>query len=160
MTKVIALLALVLFSACAAPEPPRYFSVDSEFNESERKTIHAVVDAWCDAAGWCPEEALWADRGRIMLVDDLPEDEDTARLCPKGATCKVAGNNDGDNVRIARDRPRAENMVAFWGTVAHEIGHFCAGHSKTGLMVAVRTELSEPVIDADTVRMWRDGCAL
>ena len=152
------LLGCALAFGCAAPEPPRYFSVDSDFGEGERETIHATVDAWCDAVGWCPEEALWSDRGRVMLVDHLPHDEETRSACPDGLTCGVFGRNDGDVVRIARDRIEPDNMAVLFVITAHEIGHFCTEHTTAGLMAAVQTHASEPVIDAEAAEAWRSGC--
>lgn len=139
-------------------DPPDFFVIDSEFPEPQREVIRAAFDAWCDAEGYCPEEALWADRGRVMLVDDLPEGDHARRNCPEGRTCLTSGTNKGgDNVVIARERARSEDLSALWVVVAHEIGHYCTDHTDKGLMAATQ---GEPVFEIDETarRAWRAGC--
>lgn len=157
MTRPLPRVLALLVVACGTPEPPRYFSVDSEFTEPERETIRATVGAWCAEVGWCPEEVGWAERGRFELVDDLPEDEETARDCPPGRECVVSGNNDGARVRIARNRPLPNDLDRLWEIAAHEGGHYCVqGHLRDGLMAPISKGLE---IDNGAARAWREGCA-
>lgn len=155
MKNAIALFFLVLVG-CAAQEPPAYYSVDSEFSEAEAGVIDAAIADWCEAVGWCPEKALWSERGRFELVDDLPEGRLAA--CPEGRVCEVAGNNDGDVVRVARQRPAQDDLSAFWMVVAHEIGHFCTEHTERGLMAAYHEVDDALEIDPESVRAWHAGC--
>lgn len=144
-----------LLSACGAGEPPAHYSIDPAFSESERATIEAAVEAWCPAVGQCPERVLWSERGRITLVDSLPL---APGACPPGEECRSAGENDGDNVHIAADRFGAGSLSALWVTIAHEWGHYCAGHTATGLM-AKAAEVDAPAeIDALAIAAWRMGC--
>jgi hypothetical protein len=156
MRHFVIALAL-LFVACAPQEPPAYISIDPSFSEGERETILAAVDTWCERAGWCPELALWSERGRFELVDTL-EAHDMA-ACPEGRDCVVSGRNDGDRVRIARDRPLPEDMGVLFTIAAHEIGHFCTEHTSSGLMAAFQ-QASEGALDVDDVAVaaWHDGC--
>lgn len=158
MTRLLVAAALALV-ACGAPEPPRYISIDSEFSEAERETIRAAVYDWCASdARWCPEEIGWAERGRFELVDDLPEDDYTRRVCPADKTCTTSGHNDGDNVRIARNRPSL-GLDALWLIAAHEAGHFCKdGHTKHGLMAAAHKPADVLEVDDEAVRAWKAGC--
>lgn len=160
MNRLLACSALALV-ACGAPEPPRYVSIDIEFSVAERETIRATIDDWCGAVGWCPEERVgWTERGRFLLVDDLPETDFTERVCPPTATCKTSGHNDGDNVVIARNRPRADSLDALWMVAAHEIGHYClpGKHTDNGLMAAAHVPADVLEVDAEAVSAWREGC--
>lgn len=160
MTRLLACAAIALLTACGAPEPPRFISIDSEFSEPERETIRDAVDAWCQSdAHWCPEEIVGrVERGRFELVDDLPEDGYTLKVCPADKTCTTSGHNDGDNVRVARNRPSL-GLDALWLIAAHESGHFCKdGHTKTGLMAAAHKPADVLEVDETAVRAWKDGC--
>ncbi len=159
----MALIAVLLLCingwGCGWPnDPPAYYAIDSEFPEEQRETIRAAYDAWCEAEGYCPQEAIWADRGRVMLIDDLPENEYTEKHCPPGRECTTSGHNTGgDNVVVARNRARGDDLGALWVVVAHEIGHYCTEHTKTGLMAAAQ---DEPILEIDQVaiRAWERGC--
>jgi hypothetical protein len=153
MKNVLIALALVLFVGCA--NPPEYYSIDPAFSPAEAEVIRDAVAARCDATDYCPTEAAVTDRGAINLVDHIKNTG--ADHCPKGHTCIVAGHNDGDSMRIARDRPGS--LDELWLTVAHEMGHYCSGHTKRGLMAAVHEEDSEPlIIDQTAINAWFDGC--
>lgn len=157
--KTAILLALSLVCCGWPNDPPDFFVIDSEFPEEQHEAIRAAFDGWCEAVGYCPTEALWADRGRVMLVDDLPEDDYTRRHCPEGRTCQTnATNSGGDNVKVARQRVLPDDMASLWYTVAHEIGHYCTEHTKAGLMAAVGADDREYVIDDVAVAAWRSGC--
>lgn len=154
MKHTIFLVAL-LIAGCGR-EVPEFYSLDSAFSEHERETIHAAVQAWCDATGDCPEFSLWSERGRFVLVDDL-EERDMAE-CPEGRTCAVGGRNNGDIIRIARNRPNQDSLSALWVVAAHEWGHFCTEHIDEGLMGALQTEDTPMVVDAASVDAWHAGC--
>lgn len=151
-----ALLVLVFLLAACARQAPDSFSISPEFSPEVRETIRAAVFDWCDATGDCPEEVGWSERGRFELVESLGDDSDDPD-CPEGRTCIRAGNNDGDVIRIARDRPDADDLSVTWTIAAHEWGHYCIeGHLDDGLMAAVRpTALA---VDSGAVRAWHDGC--
>lgn len=147
---------LMLFSGCGAPPPPAYFSIDEKFSEPERETIRSVFDAWCVAVDYCPTEALWAERGAVILVDDLPEDDYTRRVCPEGRDCTTAGTNDNlDAVLVAANRPQ-KGLDALWWVVAHEVGHYCTEHTETGLMGRVAPDDRELVIDDVAIAAWHE----
>lgn len=146
-------LALLLV-ACAYP-PPEHFSIDDAFAPGQAETIRAAFDAWCDAAGYCPTEVLYAERGRVMLVDDLPEDERTIRDCPEAFECSVSATNSGlDEILVARNRSHPEDLDRLWWIVTHEIGHYCTEHTRGGLMAASPDTSGELVIDAEAVAAW------
>jgi hypothetical protein len=154
VTRLVALALLTV--ACGAPQPPRYYSIDSSFTEAQREVIRAAVDAWCVATGDCAEEALWVDRGRILLVDSVV----SPGTCEGLPECVVGGRNTGDGrVLIARDRPSPDSLDLLWTIAAHEWGHFCAEHTQHGLMAAIQ-HADAPVltVDEDAVRAWREGC--
>lgn len=154
MRNLVLAFAALLLVACVQ-SPPEHFSISDDFSEGEASTIRAAVSAWCDAAGWCPTEALWTDSGRFELVDHIETMD-----CPEGYTeCTVAGRNDGDVIRIARDRAAPENMAILFIVAAHETGHFCAEHTARGLMSAFHgSEEASLEVDAEAVRAWRAGC--
>lgn len=161
MNRLVCCCVLALLGvACGAPEPPRYVSLDNEFSIGERESIRAAIDDWCDAVGWCPEEQGWTERGRFVLVDDLPESDFTERVCPPGKTCKTSAHNDGDNIEIARNRPRSDSLDALWTIAAHEVGHYClpGEHTKNGLMAAAHAPADVLEIDETAVSAWKDGC--
>lgn len=161
--KALLLLALCLLAACGPRVPPARVVISDEFSTDERTVIEDAVEGWCEASGgqWCPEIALWADRGRIDLVDDLPEDSEAARNCPEGFECVVNANNDGDNIRVARNR-NATAPVRFWRTIVHELGHYCTEHTDRGLMSPTNGYGEEDAealaIDAESLAAWREGC--
>jgi len=157
MKNAIALLFVLVLGACAPSAPP-YFSISSDFSAAERETIRAAVDAWCESdAASCPDEVGWSERGRFELVDDLPEENMAA--CPEGRTCAVNANNDGDNIRIARNRA-ATGLDHLWHIAAHEWGHFCIdGHRPASeLMTAVEADAPLLEIDEVAVGAWHAGC--
>jgi hypothetical protein len=165
MTRLLTCAALALFAvACGAPEPPRHYSIDVEFSASERATIHAAVDAWCESdARSCPEEIGWAERGRFVLVDDLPEPAETISACTQGRKCTVSANNNGTSVEIARNRTAPDDLGFLFTIGLHEWGHFCIdGHPVSGgLMAAVhRDDEGALSVDDEAVRAWKDGCAV
>lgn len=143
-------------------DPPEFFVISDEFSESERDTIRDVFAAWCDAADYCPTEAIWADRGRVILVDDLPEDGYTRRHCPEGRTCTTNGVNvGGKNIEIAANRVEPDSLGHLWVDVAHEVGHYCAlDHTDRGLMSPTRPDGMPLEIDSDAVEAWHSGCAM
>jgi hypothetical protein len=156
MKNVIVLLIALVFIGCGR-QAPEHFSIDEGFSESEAATIRAAVDAWCEAAGWCPSEVGRAERGRFSLVDHLEMDEGDS--CPEGLDCIVGGRNDGDNIRIASDFIAKEGLDVLFTIAAHEVGHFCTEHTETGLMAAKhRAEDGAAVVDAVAVEAWNDGC--
>lgn len=157
---IVFVLTLLFGSGCGWPPPPDYYSIDSEFSEPQKGTIRAAFDDWCREADYCPTEALWADRGRVILVDDLPEDDYTRDHCPEGMRCTTSGtNSQGDVILIAKNRPMADDLAQFWFVVAHEVGHYCIQeHTATGLMIATGGQDDTPEIDALAVRRWHEGC--
>lgn len=155
MTRLLAVAALALV-ACGAPEPPRFYSIDSDFAPQEQETIRAAIDAWCSSdAQSCPEEVGWAEYGRFVLVDNIEE------LVPNTIT---AGRNPGDGrVLIARNRPAPDDLGLLFNVSAHEWGHFCIdGHPVAGGLMAQVHRDNEGVltVDDEAVRAWREGCAL
>jgi hypothetical protein len=162
MSRLLVAALAMLGVACGAPEPPRYFSVDSEFSEGERETIRAAVDAWCDSdARSCPEEIGRAERGRFVLVDDIVEPEATLRDCTPGRKCTVSGRNNGTTIEIARNRTAVDDLGFLWTISSHEWGHFCIqGHPVSGgLMAAVhKDDEGSLTVDDEAVRAWREGC--
>lgn len=150
------LMAAGLISGCGTPPPPDHVSIQPGFSESETTVIRSALDAWCDAVGWCPSDAIWVDRGRIELVDHIDQG-DAPKLCSTGKTCQVSAENDGDNVNVLRDR-HVRDLDTLWIEVAHEIGHYCTGHTATGLMAAVHDAGEPLVIDDVAVAAWRAGC--
>lgn len=158
MNRAIALLILLLGTACGR-EAPRHFSVDDSFSEAEQETIRAAVAAWCDAAGWCPAETLWAENARFELVDHI-EDASDDPGCRSESGCMVGGRNKGDGrILVARDRPRADDLGLLWSIVAHEAGHFCTEHTDSGLMSAYMAPDSGAMeIDSVAVDAWHAGC--
>lgn len=165
VTTAVLLLLCINGWGCGFPEPPSHYVIDSSFRDEnpeiadqKLEVIRAAFDGWCDAVGYCPEEALWSDRGRVMLVDDLPEDEYTVEHCPEGRECKTSAHNvGGDNVIVARDRVRVDELDALWVVIAHEIGHYCTDHTKIGLMAPAQ---DEPIVQIDetAIRAWERGC--
>lgn len=150
--KYLSLLIPILI-ACGAPEAPKYFVVDSALQVGEQETVRSAVDTWCDAVGWCPEEVLWADRGRFYVVSDLSymEGEDCER-------CQVVATNDGDNVKVLADRD-VPDLYTLYASLLHEIGHFCErGHLDTGIMSSVIKEGQQAVIDQEAIDAWHSGC--
>lgn len=143
---------------CGWPPPPGHYSIDSEFQPAERETIRAVYDSWCDKVGYCPAETLWAERGRVALVDDLEEDEQTQEDCPEGITCMTSGGNTGDVIMVARNRSRPDDLALLWVIVAHEVGHYCQEHQKSGLMAAAQMFDAPAEIDQVAIDGWFDGC--
>lgn len=158
--KTILLLVALILVACGQ-EPPRYVSISSNFSEDQRAVIEDALLAWCDETGWCPEIALWTDRGRIEAVPLIEMDAEDRANCPKGETCKVAGHNDGDNVQLATFAWEAGPVHA-WRTVAHELGHYCTDHTKHGLMNPTHgygePTFEDASIDEDAREAWREGC--
>jgi hypothetical protein len=155
MAKAIALVLVALSVACGR-SAPEHFSVDSSFSESEQETLRAAVGAWCDAAGWCPTETLYAERAHFRLVDDIPEDSESRAKCPEGQTCETGGTNTGDEILIARNG--IPSLDVLWMIAAHEAGHFCTEHTSTGLMAAYQDVNGEFAVDAVAVAAWHEGC--
>ena len=149
------LAAIAMQMGCGPQPPPDHISISSDFSTPEAETIRSAIDDWCDAVGWCPLEVIRAERGRVLLLDDLPE----RKPCPVGTTCSTAANNDGDTIKVARNRMAAEDMTQLWVAVAHEIGHYCIrGHTGTGLMAEYH-RIGDPVeIDQVAINAWRAGC--
>lgn len=141
---------------CASQPPPDHVSIQPGFSEAETTVIRSALDAWCEAVGWCPPDAIWVDRGRIELVDHIDQG-DAPKLCSPGKTCQVSAENDGDNVNVLRDR-HVRDLDTLWIEVAHEIGHYCTGHTATGLMSAVHDDGEPLVIDDVAIAAWRAGC--
>jgi len=161
MTRLLLAAAALAFVGCAAPEPPRYFSISADFSEAERETIRAAVDAWCESdAGSCPEEIGWSDWGRFELVDHIESHE----VCARTPGCVVGGKNTHDGrVIIARDRLVADDMTMLWTIAAHEWGHFCIdGHPVSGGLMAAIHEADEGAltVDDEAVSAWKGGCGL
>lgn len=149
-------LLLSMASGCApTAEPPETISIDPDFSVEEADTIRSATDAWCGAVGWCPKETDEVSaRGRISRTDV------TGRESALGL---VVGYNDTWRIVLA---PGVARTGMFWTMVAHEIGHWCTtagmgvdglGHTRTGLMAAVQRSPAG-AIDADAVRLWREGC--
>ncbi len=154
--KTVFILLIALAAGCLPRVPPEHYSIDSDLPAAHQEVIRDVIDARCAATGWCPTEAAWADRGRIMLVDEIIDPEYVEDVCPSGAVCEVDGRNDGDNIRMARNTHAFRELDIFWHAVAHELGHFCSGHTKSGLMAAINDGSTE--IDTAARRAWFDGC--
>jgi hypothetical protein len=148
---LVILFLILLFSGCGGG-PPDSISISSEFTAEQQEVIRSAVDGWCDAVGWCPEETLDSDRGRISLVDDLPE----ADYACDG--CMTYAANDGDNIRVVRNPVVLDDLSSFWITIAHELGHYCTGHTGTGLMAAVHSFNEVPSIDQVANNAWHKGC--
>jgi hypothetical protein len=159
MKNVLALLALLLLCVNGwgcAQSPPEHFSIDPDFSEQERAVILDVLASWCDAAGYCPTEATWSERGRFELVDKLSQKG--MGKCPEGTTCVVPARNRNDNVLVARVRPSTEDLDLFWTEMAHEVGHYCTEHTASGLMKDYHEQGEPLVVDAVAVAAWHDGC--
>jgi len=154
-SRAFAFLALIVLAGCGRT-PPDEVSIDSAFSDGERATIEAALAAWCDEVGWCPEIVRRSERGHIALVDTLVSKSGGVE-CPAGLVCTVAGYNDGDTVYLARDRPDPEDMGEFWREAAHELGHFCTGHTRSGLMSEI-IPADANAIDRAAADAWRDGC--
>lgn len=153
-----ALMLSATLLACGREPPPDFLSIDSAFSEAEAETIRSAADAWCDAVGWCPEEVIWADRGRITLVDDLPSTNEAVRACPPGATCTVSARwLSGGNILIARNRLYPDDLGWLWTYTAHEMGHHCSDHLDTGLMSTLAFASANTIDDA-AIKSWRQGC--
>lgn len=151
---LIMLVVVVNGWGCASQAPPEHFVIDSGFSEAEATVIRDAVGAWCDEAGYCPTEALDADRGRIELVPDLDD-----RGAAKGSDdAEVVARNNGDTIRVAANR-KYDSLEVLWVSVAHEIGHYCTEHTDDGLMAGFQTPDSPMVIDAEAVKAFRAGCS-
>jgi hypothetical protein len=176
----LALATALLLTGCGFSAPRAYVVPESRdeaatpaeahaaglLTPAEAAVVRDAVAAWCDATdgAWCAVEAAAADRGAFAVVAHLrPEDPGA---CPTGRTCFVAGHNDGDRVQVAADvldvgdGSVPDPLAELWRTAAHEWGHFCTDHLRTGLMVAVHASDSPLVVDAAAVAAVKDGCGL
>lgn len=162
----VAMVAAVLAMGCAGRTAPASLWIDPGLTAEQRAVLDDALDAWCEAADWCP--TIVADRDQadapIGIVDDF--DDRWAERTERN----VQAWNDGTGVRIA---PRAGEygLDALWHTLAHELGHFCIDqHTGTpaadNLMaetVAVTADgewLLSTAIDATAVEAWRAGCGI
>jgi hypothetical protein len=149
---LLVVLLLLTMCGCGGQVPPRHYSLDSSFNEAERETVRAAVQEWCDAAAWCPMEALFSEDAHFQMVDSLGRSVSTG-----GEEGKVAGKNMGDGrILIARDRPG--DLDTLFIVAAHEIGHLCTEHTSSGLMADFHVPGEGETVDEIAVAAWHAGC--
>lgn len=150
-------LATLAIAGCAPLEPPPHVVYDRDMTAMQRSVAETAVSAWCDAVGYCPDPAAWAERGRIDARDIALDGGDMSR-CPAGAVCERPAHNDGDNISFSPKSITAQDPDRFWRALAHEIGHYCTGHTHTGLMAPVHTPGEPLEIDDVAIRAWNRGC--
>lgn len=153
-----ALLGALMLFGCSGPQAPSFFSISSEFAAGEAEVIRDAVAAWCEKTGDCPKESLFSEEAHFKLVDDLPEDEQTEKACPEGATCRTNANEARGTIRIARNR--APGLDTLWRIAAHEWGHLCIdGHVEdSSLMKALQSHGEALEVDDEAASGWRAGC--
>ncbi len=148
------ILFLILLFGCAGREPPPTLHISEDFSAAEAETIRSAFDAWCEAVGYCPDEAPGV-YGSIVTAYGLRKRPD---MCEG---CYVDADNTGVLIRILADAPARKDLGALWVRIAHEIGHYCnTEHTETGLMAPVRPLRGEPmIIDAAAIALWKEGCS-
>lgn len=154
-----AIFLFVLFLGACGSTAPAYYSIDSSFSLEQREALRDAVDAWCEATGDCPEEALFSEEAHFRLVDDLPERDHVKDICPPDAECIVNGAESRGDIRIARNRQEPNSLHRLWRVAAHEYGHVCIDdHTKGGLLSTLQDHEGPLEVDAEAVRAWRKGC--
>lgn len=140
---------LLVFALFACGAPPDVFSVDPDLGV-RAEVVRDAVDAWCVAVGYCPTEQTWAGDapGSIRLVDAVPPGRNGRPL---------VGKNLGDRIILDRGAAAETELDRLWVIIAHEIGHYCADHTKTGLMVDHDIGQA-PEVDGVAAGAWRAGC--
>ena len=142
---------LVLFSAaCGWPPPPDTISISPEFSAGERAQIDDALEQWCESVEWCPRIVKRGAEGRIV-VDESVE---------VGRTSVIDGK---PVVRLPRAALAKFGGASFWRVAIHEIGHFGAEHTESGIMApsGALPYRGALCLDDEAVRLWcaAQGCS-
>lgn len=117
--------------------------------EAWHVALEDVVDQWCrSSAEYCPEitEDYYAAEG-LLYVDPYYDARGRKEF-------SAAFNDRGDQHVVIR--PDSPASVA-WVVLAHEIGHYGAEHTETGLMSSWVTEEQPNCLDDAAIRAWCKG---
>lgn len=150
-SRYILLAVTLLLAACGRAPAPQSLWLDTNLPEAWHVALEDVVDHWCrSGAEYCPEitEDYYAAEGLLYVDPDY---------AVHGRVKGSAAFNDRSNqhVVIRPDLPAA----AAWFVLAHEIGHYGAEHTDTGVMVERLEDLSAlPLcLDDAAIRAWCKG---
>jgi hypothetical protein len=148
-------LTVVLFG-CGA-YPPDSIAIDPKFTDSQAIIIEDAIESWCDAVGWCPRVTrVGHAEAHISLVTKITDHEGYEKAnCPKGE-CFLSGWNYLPDIQIS-DRV-VSDLDHLWVVVAHELGHYCTGHTLSGLMSREQSGEEEMIIDSVAIAAWNYRC--
>ena len=156
MTRYFSLL--LLLPACEPwfnTTPPDQISIDPSFTNLQKETIHDVLDNYCMAVNWCPEEVGWLEpieRGRFIV--------DTYDFSRFGYDRLVAALNTWEYIYYDPNHWAFNDDRAFWLITAHEIGHWGTGigHlAEHSIMEAPMKNMDTRPLELDcvTVETWK-----
>ena len=141
-----AALALLAAGGCSRDTPPEHYTFDATISEPQREAYRAAVDAWCDAAAYCPSEALSAERGHVWASTTF-------------AFGSFSAFNTGDGVVFRADQPLMQDMVAFYNAALHEIAHYCIDdHVERSSLFASHVRIYDAPLSIDSYALAAWSC--